>query len=370
MNERKLSALFIDFENFYFSLTDLYEMTHQDAGELIVSLIASQLEKLGNKQWEFVIRQAFADWSSFPGIKKELQRMGIRIVDVLSTAYKNSADIELSLAVLETIITRPEIEVVVIFAGDRDYMPVALRARERGRSLFFVGFEKSLSGDVKSLVGKSNYLYVNPGDSVGGKEKSQNLVEVNNMGSLPTVEGLTPDEVKATKATILAFDQYKSRFGCVKLSVFLVDGLQKALPELDHFRRKQIFSSLADKGIVVTEQRIPENYDPDLGGFPYTIFVVNESNEAVKAIRKSVKGMPENAKDILLEAAPKTADSDGIVLGADLGNTLRIMDSAFSPSRYGFSNLTEFIDRYPDILQYEGNKSGGDRKYRLIFNRQ
>lgn len=369
MNDRKLAAVFIDFENFYFSLTNLYEMTHQDAGEVVVALIASQLEKLSSRQGEFVIRQAFADWSSFPGIKKELQRMGIRIIDVLSTAYKNSADIELSLAVLETIITHPEIEVVVIFAGDRDYMPVALRARERGRSLFFVGFQKSLSGDVKSLVGKNSYSYVDPGELPGGRNNDE-MVEANTAGSLPAVDGLTPDEVKAAMAAIMAFDQYRSRFGCVKVSVFLVEGLPKALPELDHFRRKQIFSALVSKGIVVTEQRIPENFDPELGGYPYTVFTVNEDNEAVKKIRSNLGTASGNARNILLQAALKAAGADGTVLGADLGNTLRTLYPAFSPVKYGFGSLADLVDHNPDILQYNGNRSGGDRIYRLVPDRQ
>ena len=369
MNDKKLSALFIDFENFYFSLTNLYEMTHQDAGEIVVGLIASQLEKLGNKLGEFVIREAFADWASFPGIKKELQRMGIRIIDVLSTSYKNSADIELSLSVLETIITRPEIEVIVIFAGDRDYMPVALRARERGRSLFFVGFEKSLSGDVKSLVGKSNYLYVYPNDVVDSRSNAEKLVEVDTVRSSLNVKGLTPDEVKAAKAAIRAFNQYKSRFGCVKVSVFLVEGLPKALPDQDHSQRKQLFGKLVEKGIVLLEQRTPQNHDPDFVSLPFTVFMINEDNEAVKTIRNSANGASKNLREIVSEAALKTADDDGSVLGADLGNTIRILDPEFSPAKYGFNNLTEIIEQFPDILLYDGTKSGGDKKYKLTANR-
>ena len=369
MSDRKLCALFIDFENFYFSLTNLYEMTHQDAGEIVVGLIASQLEKLGSKLGEFVIRQAFADWGAFPGIKKELQRMGIRIVDVLSTAYKNSADIELSLSVLETIITRPEIEVVVVFAGDRDYMPVALRARERGRTLFFAGLEKSLSGDVKSLVGKNNYIYVYPSDALGSKNNAEKLVEVDTIRSSLNVEGLTPDEVKAAKAAILAFNQYKSRFGSVKVGVFLNEGLPKALPNLNHSQRKQIFNILVEKGIVMIEQRIPENPDPDFPSLPFTVFVINEDNEAVKTIRNSTSDASNNLREFVSEAALKTADDDGSVLGADLGNTVRILDPGFSPAKYGFSNLTEIIEQFPNILLYDGIKSGGDKKYKLVANR-
>ncbi len=70
--------------------------------------------------------------------------MGIRAIDVLSNVHKNSADIELSLAVKEVILIRADIRTIVVFAGDRDYMPTALRVRERGRRLHFVGFEVSL----------------------------------------------------------------------------------------------------------------------------------------------------------------------------------------------------------------------------------
>ena len=346
-----------------------YEVTHQDAAEVVVGLIASHVEKLGSKLGEFVIKQAFADWGAFPGIKKELQRMGIRIVDVLSTSYKNSADIELSLSVLETIITRPEIEDIVIFAGDRDYMPIALRSRERGRSLFFVGFEKSLSGDIKSLVGKNNYSYVYPGDATGSKSNSGKLVEVEELKSTLNVEGLTPDEAKAAKAAILAFEQYRSRFGCVKVSVFLVEGLPKALPDLDHSQRKLIFKTLAEKGIVLIEQRTPQNTDPDLVSLPFSVFVINEDSEAVKAIKNNVNDAPNDLRTIVLEAALKIADDDGNILGADLGNAIRLLDSEFSPGKYGFNNLTEIIEQFPDILLYDGIKSGGDKKYKLVANR-
>ena len=369
MTGKKLAAVLIDFENFYFSLTNLYEISHQDAGEVIVALIASQLEKLASNQGEFIIRQAFADWSSFPGPKKELQRIGIRIIDVLSTEYKNSADIELSLAVLETMITRPEIEKIVIFAGDRDYMPIALRGRERGRSLFFVGFEKSLSGDIKSLVGNANYSYVTLEETLRNKNPMDDYLDIDTREPSLTVEGLTQNEVKAAIAAVNAFDKYEVRFGCVKVSVFLVEGLADALPDVDHFRRKVIFSSLVDRGLVLTQQRMPESVDPYLGDFPYTVYVINEENQYIKEIRNSTKSVSRTGRDLLEDAAIKVADIDREVLGADLGNTLRKLDPTFSPLKYGFNNLTEFIEQYPDILQYEGIKSGGDKKYKLTTER-
>ena len=366
MSNRPLAAVFIDFENFYFSLTNLYEMTHRDAGEIVISLIAAELDRLSSQKGEFIIKQAFADWSTFQGPKKELQRIGIRIIDVLSTEYKNSADIELSLAVLETVITRDDIDTIVIFAGDRDYMPVALRAMERGRSLHFVGFERSLSGDIKSLVGKANYSYVSVEAT---SENTQNGKIVNDSDMQETelsIEGLTSVEIKAATAAVQAFDQYEVRFGCVKVSVFLVEGLANALPELEHIQRKKVFGSLIEKEVIRTQQRMAD-YPDALGNIlPYTVFLVNEDSSVVKAVRANMKSGDQVARDILEQAAKDAADNKGIVLGANLGNLLRKLDPSFSPIKYGFVNLTEFIERYPDILLYEG-KSGGDKKYKLTI---
>ena len=45
MKDRKLTAVFIDFESCYFFLIRLYEMTPQDASKVVVAILASQLEK-------------------------------------------------------------------------------------------------------------------------------------------------------------------------------------------------------------------------------------------------------------------------------------------------------------------------------------
>lgn len=366
MVDKQLAAAFIDFENFYYSLTNLYEMTHKDAGEVVVSIIVSQLERLRSEKGEFIIRQAFADWSSFPDPKKELQRIGIRVNDVLSTEYKNSADMELSLSVLETVITREEISTIVIFAGDRDYMPIALRARERGKNLYFVGFEKSLSGDIKSLVGELNYSYVVPQEILQSRKLNGLKDDVDVKEPLLTIEGLTADEVRAAEAAVKAYDQYEVQFGCVKLSVFLAEGLNNALPYLEHFQRKQVFSSLVEKGIVATQQRIPEYTDAFGNAFPFTVFGINEENETVKSIRAHTRNTLQNSRDLLLEASRRSADKNGSILGANLGNMLKKLDPSFMPAKYGFNSLTEYIERYPDILIFEGLRSGGDKAYRFI----
>lgn len=366
-SDRKLAAAFIDFENFYYSLTNLNELPYEDAGELAVSMIAFHLDKLKENYGEFIIRKAFADWGYLQYPKKELQKLGIRIEDVLSTEYKNSADIELSLSVQETIITRDDIGTIVIFAGDRDYMPIANRARERGRNLHFVGFEKSLSGDLKHLVGDSNYSYASPEDLPSYNRQSLADQDDEIDKSHLSLEGLTAEQLKAAKAAIESFDRYKERFGSVKVSVFLVEGLAKALPELEHFDRKSVFSSLVKLNLLKTERRDPEYPDPFGNLLYFTVFTVNEDNPIIKSLRKHRKESHREAATLLKDAVRQSSNRDGTVLGAKLGVKLRELEPDFVPAKYGFADLAELIDYYPDILIYEGEKSGEDKKYRITL---
>jgi len=45
---------------------------------------------------------------------------------------------------------------------------------------------------------------------------------------------------------------------------------------------------------------------------------------------------------------------------------LKSFSFSFLPGKYGFSDLSGFIDHFPDLLVYEGDKSGGDRVYKLV----
>ncbi|MHB1492258.1 MAG: NYN domain-containing protein [Thermoplasmataceae archaeon] len=366
MNGRKLAALFIDFENFYYSLTNLYEMPYEDAGEEAVALIAYYLDESRAIHGEFIIRQAFADWSSKDYPKKELQRLGIRIVDILSTAYKNSADIELSLSVQETIITREDIDTIVIFAGDRDYLPIANRAREKGKNLHFVGFEKSLSGDLKYLIGESNYSYVKPENYSGYGKHEKGFINPKGTKQPVSIEELTPDQIKASIAAIESFDEYKGKFGSVKVSIFLVEGLARSLPDLEHLARKKVFRTIEEAGIILIEKKKPEFPDSYGNLFPFTVFTVNENSKIVKALRSNRTDSVVDARALLLNASKSVAEPDNTVLGARLGIKLREINPGFLPAKYGFTDLADYVEHYPDILIYEGEKQGGDRVYRFV----
>ncbi|WP_075057007.1 NYN domain-containing protein [Thermogymnomonas acidicola] len=209
MYKRGNVAVFIDFENFYYSLKNLYSLSFDQANDRSVSIISEVTEMIEREFGPVVIRRAYADWSNLSDVKRELERMGVRIIDVLSTEHKNSADIELSLSVFEILLTRPDVETMVIFAGDRDYMPIAMRVKESGKKLMFIGFQHSLSGDLKKLVGEGNYMYVDREIQGIGIPAGENQVT--------SLDDLSPDEQLALQACLEAYDQYRDRYGSVKL---------------------------------------------------------------------------------------------------------------------------------------------------------
>ncbi len=355
MNDRKLAAVFIDFENFYYSLTNLYGMSYDAASGAAVSIIGNTLDSLLEDVGEFIIRQAFADWSDLQEAKRELQKMGIRIFDVLSTVHKNSADIELSLSVQEAVLTREDLSTIVVFAGDRDYMPIALRTKEKGRRMYFVGFRESLSGDLKKLVGEKNYSYVDTTSLSISSEKQ----ESGTAGEIRGIKELDRYQQRAAEAALTEFDANREKYGSVKLKEFIVKNLAVVLPNLDHLQRKKIFQSLIDLKVLRTELRNPSVAFAD--SYPFTVFIVEEDNPIVKKLRKNIN----EGRELLLKAIKGASSKDGGILGSYLGLLLRKQDPKFSPEKYGCVSLSEFIERYPDVLSASGRKHGEDILYRV-----
>ncbi len=280
---RPLGSIFIDFDNVALSLTNEYRVTRSEAVSKVLRIIGNLEDLLEKRGVQIVSRSAYANWSQYPGVQGELYRMGVRAVNVLATPYKNSADIELSLAVQDAVLTRPDIEMLVIIAGDRDYMPISMRVMERARNLTFVSFKESLSGDLRSLVGSDGYMYIDPRtEAIMSPQQSEGIKAVTptDLAKLPA--GLTNEEAVALRAAIESFDEYKPMYGDVRISVFLVTRLQESLPSLDHLARKAVLNSLISKGHLQTSMK---------AGFlenPFPVFTVNEESRAVKELRKQM----------------------------------------------------------------------------------
>lgn len=330
MTTHGFGALLIDYDNIYASLMNQYGYDRSDAQlksvEIVGNTISHMTETLGVSP---IIRQAFADWGMNPDVPNELYTMGIRAVHVKGVRGKSSADIELSLRLQEVMLTREDINALVVLSGDRDYLPIAQRAQERGKQIIFYSFERTLSGDIKKLVGKDNYWYIDPASlkplserdfehrepkkkpkrlpslikhipeegtttnalakKLGLKEKDvfqrikklarDGLVTTEKVGRWTKCKLLAPlddNQRKALRAAAEAHKEYVPKYGSVKLSGFLVVKLAKALPEISHLDRKKIFNTLVERGLVELQREV------DGRGDRFLVFKVVEKHPLVK----------------------------------------------------------------------------------------
>lgn len=285
MTEQGLAALLIDFDNIYVSLVNDYGHSRSKAQGKTIIIIGKALLQIENKlNLTPIIREAIADWSMYPDVPNELYTMGVRVAHIKSTVGKNSADIELSLRLQEIMLTRPDIDVLIVLAGDRDYLPVAQRVHEKGKRIVFCSFERCLSGDIKMLVGKNNYWFINPEtNEIVTDKKQKKKARATKSSKRTTTPELDENSKKALEAAIKAEEEYGPKFGSVRLSGFLVDKLAKALPEKSHLERKDIFSQLVERDLIKLKT------ESDRHGADFTVFNINKKSPTVKDIKNGKK---------------------------------------------------------------------------------
>lgn len=144
MDKTKI-AIFVDVEN-------LTQWVKEDGLERLVNDLSSE--------GRIVTRKAYGVWSS-PHILKlqaPLNRLGFDLVHSFHpVSGKNSADIQLTMDVLENAIRVTDIEQIVLATGDSDFSPLFRRLREMGKEVIGVGPRSPLSESVKSSC--TRYIY-------------------------------------------------------------------------------------------------------------------------------------------------------------------------------------------------------------------
>lgn len=150
-------ALFIDFENVFFALLNGdYKLKREAALSVSMDAIAELRKRLRADRVALVLERSYADWEQLPSTaQRQLQIAGVlpRFTD--SRVDKSTADIELSLDVLQAVLSRPELAHVALVGGDRDYLPILRRLKEADRHITVCSLRQSLSGDVREFVGNS-----------------------------------------------------------------------------------------------------------------------------------------------------------------------------------------------------------------------
>lgn len=153
------AVVFIDYENVYYHLSTAYADI-PELNDFVIDLLMSLQRRLEERFGvRPIISKAYADFERLRSTPQgSLYLMGVETTNVLGTDHKNAADMKLCIDAMEVLYTRPEIQCFVIFAGDRDYIPLIQHLKKQAKTVVCVGFEGSFSGDLMLNVGREYFI--------------------------------------------------------------------------------------------------------------------------------------------------------------------------------------------------------------------
>jgi len=274
-------AVFVDYENIFYDLKDRVgtEKALDDSLDLL-----SRLRDLLYQEHKTVITigRAYGDFSRLDvDAQAQLQLLGFEPRFMMATPHKNSSDILLSIDAIDLLHQRPELDLFVLVAGDRDYLAVVRRIMEYGKKVLVVGFQKSTSGDLKGVVGADSFIAadtiipVAPAASVpvlaSRKPETASGRPKLSLGTNPdvTTEPTADGNGSSTDLEIcmLQILEVASKHKDVWITP-LLHILNDKIPYLDNRARKHLIDRLATRGAIRIEVR---------EGFPnpYSVIVVN-----------------------------------------------------------------------------------------------
>ncbi|MBK8096195.1 MAG: NYN domain-containing protein [Planctomycetes bacterium] len=340
------AAVFVDFENLFFSLKNREEFGGQRTRDLCLAILEHLKGRLQAENCSLVLGRSYAAFDAYPGMEMahDLALMGLDPQYVLVGHHgKNAADVQLAVDVSRVLFRRPDIHAIVIVSGDRDFIPIARQVLEENRELRVVAIPDSTSGDLRMRVGAErfwNALDLLPAElraprpdrresTAAGPEPAPPVPEVSPVpeaasngaaagptpprpafepradamrpvarpraaivGHIPVTwktaeEGGNDDAVEHRLAEVLdlivkAQARHASRE--IWLSPFLKGPMSQHFSGLVHPDRRALINELRNRGILRVEER--ENMFAD---HPYSVIVLDEAHPAVQSAHERGK---------------------------------------------------------------------------------
>jgi uncharacterized protein (TIGR00288 family) len=129
-------AVFIDFENVATS-------AEANIGDFDVNAVMGLLRTRGR----LLIKRAYGDWGRFQRYRRPMLENGIDLFQLYSVGMqqKNRADVRLAIDALETVFTRPNIDIYAIVSGDSDFTELIHKLRDYGKYTIGIGLRAATS---------------------------------------------------------------------------------------------------------------------------------------------------------------------------------------------------------------------------------
>jgi uncharacterized protein (TIGR00288 family) len=129
-------AVFMDFENVATS-------AESNFGDFDVTAVTDLLRSRGR----ILIKRAYGDWGRFHRYRRAMLENGVDLFQLYSVGVqqKNRADVRLAIDALETVFTRPNIDVYAIVSGDSDFTELIHKLRDYGKYTIGIGLHSATS---------------------------------------------------------------------------------------------------------------------------------------------------------------------------------------------------------------------------------
>jgi uncharacterized LabA/DUF88 family protein len=143
LNSTDEVALFVDWDNIRYSMLNLHGQEPDPIAMRDKALMYGAL----------VVAKAYADFSEHEGFRRKLDVAGIESehypTKVVNGRRQSSADLHMVIDVIDTALDRPQVKTFILMTGDRDFIRIAARLRNRfGKTVVISGVPGSLSQDL------------------------------------------------------------------------------------------------------------------------------------------------------------------------------------------------------------------------------
>ena len=174
---KKDVALFLDFENVYISVRQVYKQNPN------FEVIVEKAEEFGR----VIISRAYADWYHYQRITNSLYANGIEPVYVPTYYYgqdpqhthaiKNSVDIHLVIDAMRMLYSHDNIETFVFVTGDRDFIPLMNAIRQYGKECIVIGVAESASSHLAQSADEFYFYHQLAEDIAPNREQTKDPYE-------------------------------------------------------------------------------------------------------------------------------------------------------------------------------------------------
>lgn len=210
-------ALFIDWDNIRYSMLNL----HGQEPDPI------KMRDKALRYGPLVVAKAYADFSEHDGFRRKLDVAGIESehypLKLTSGRRQSSADLQMVIDIIDTVLDRPQVKTFILMTGDRDFIRIAARLRNRfGKSVVISGVPGSLSQDLVQAGSIDDPLEV-----ISSHDRDKALIRKIDYYEVTRHEGFYP-----TFSNLTRFLQHPvnhqmidPNFVQAKLSQFVTDGV-------------------------------------------------------------------------------------------------------------------------------------------------